>query len=71
MGFFSEMQIEVLEMYFQEGMKEAEIAQSLGITVSMVNEVLAGYDNADIDVDPAQYAEASADADAEFYGTMG
>lgn len=69
MGFFSEMQIDVLEMYYRDGMKETEIAQSLGITVSMVNEVLAEYENAD--VDPAEYAEASADADAEFYGIMG
>lgn len=69
MGIFSNIEISVLEMYFQDGMKEREIAKSLGIGLSMVHEVLANYENAD--VDPAEYAEASADADAEFYGTLG
>ena len=69
MGFFSNLEISVLEMYFQDGMKEREIAKSLGIELSMVHEVLAQYENAD--VDRGEYAEASADADAEFYGTAG
>lgn len=69
MGFFSNLEISVLEMYFQDGMKEREIARSLGIELSMVHEVLANYENADSD--PAEYAEASADADAAHYGALG
>ena len=69
MGFFSNLEISVLEMYLQDGMKEREIARSLGIELSMVHEVLANYENTDVDA--AEYAEASADADAEHYGLMG
>jgi DNA-directed RNA polymerase specialized sigma subunit len=69
MCIFSDLEISVLEMYFQDSMKEREIAASLGIELSMVHEVLANYENADVDA--AEYAEASADADAEHYGLMG
>lgn len=37
--------LQIFEMYFVDGMKEAEIAGSLGISLSTVHEVLAALEN--------------------------
>jgi len=50
MGFFKEREIDVIDMFHSEGMKEAEIAKSLGISLTEVHEILAAYDN-DCDAD--------------------
>lgn len=52
MGFFKDIEIDVIDMYHSDGMKETEIAASLGISLMKVNEILAAYDNdCDADVD--------------------
>jgi uncharacterized protein YjcR len=38
-------------MFHSEGMKETEIATSLGISLTQVNEILAAYDRRDDDAD--------------------
>jgi hypothetical protein len=50
MGFFKEIEIDVIDMFHSEGMKETEIATSLGIPLTQVNAILAAYDN-DCDAD--------------------
>ncbi len=65
MGFFKEIELDVLELKGQ-GYNALEIHQL--IPVLSVGEIEAIMD-ADHDFDPPeQYAEQSADADAEFYG---
>lgn len=64
MGFFKEIEIDVIDMYHSEGMKEAEIAKSLGISLTEVHEILAAYDN-DCDADEGDAETVSYD-DLEF-----
>jgi DNA-directed RNA polymerase specialized sigma subunit len=71
MGFFANQQIDIIEMYFDDGIKEPEIARILEIPEEEVHEVLAAWEAGEFDQDPAEYAEASADADAEYYATHG
>jgi hypothetical protein len=56
MGFFKNVEIDVIDMYRSDGMKEAEIATSLGIPLTQVHEILAAYENHDMD-----YSESDAD----------
>ena len=49
MGFFSEVEIDVIDMYKVDGMKEEEIAKSTGLTLLEVNSILSKYENGDID----------------------
>ena len=69
MGFFKELEINVIDMFHSEGMKEAEIAKSLGISLTEVHEILAAYDNdCDANADES-YDESDSDDDynAEHY----
>ena len=45
MGRFSDMQIEIVDMYVSDGMSEEEIAKSLGISLLDVHSVLDEYEN--------------------------
>lgn len=56
MGFFKDLEMDILEMYREEGMKEREIAKSLGISLTQVHQVLSKYDEGDFD-----YNESDAD----------
>ena len=51
MGFFKNVEIDVIDMYHSDGMKETEIATSLGISLTKVHEILAAYDRHDDDAD--------------------
>lgn len=37
--------LRILEMYYQDGMKETEIAESLGLSLLTIHEVLAAWEN--------------------------
>lgn len=72
MGFFKDIEIDVIDMYRSEGMKETEIAASLGISLTQVNEILAAYDNRDMDYDESDvemvsYDDLQFDPGAEHY----
>ena len=56
MGFFKNLEIDVIEMYREDGMKEQEIAKSLGISLTEVHEILAKYEDGDMD-----YSETDGD----------
>jgi hypothetical protein len=49
MGYFKNLEIDVIEMYRVDGLKEAEIAKITGLLLSEVNEILAAYENRDAD----------------------
>jgi predicted transcriptional regulator len=49
MGFFANLEIDVIEMYREDGMKETEIAKSLGLTLTQVHDVLALYESDEAD----------------------
>ena len=49
MGYFKNLEIDVIEMYRVDGLKEAEIAKITGLSLSEVNEILAAYENRDAD----------------------
>ena len=51
MGFFKNIEIDVIDMFHSDGMKETEIATSLGISLTQVHEILAAYDRRDDDAD--------------------
>lgn len=51
MGFFKDQELEIIEMYTIDGMKETEIARSLGVSLLNVHDVLAAYERGDMDYD--------------------
>jgi hypothetical protein len=65
MGFFKEVELDVLELKGQ-GYSAVEIKKQIPVlTVGEIQMIM----DADHDFDPPElYAELSADADAEFYG---
>jgi len=73
MGFFKDIEIDVIDMFHSEGMKESEIATSLGISLTKVHEILAAYDK-DCDADSGEgddetvsYDDLEFDPGAEHY----
>jgi transcription initiation factor IIE alpha subunit len=49
MGYFKNLEIDVVEMYRHDGLKETEIAKITGLSLSEVNEILATFENRDMD----------------------
>ncbi len=56
MGYFKDIAIDIITMYREDGMKEAEIAKSLGLSLTQVHDVLAAYESGDMD-----YSETDGD----------
>jgi transposase len=52
MGYFANLEIDVIEMFREDGMKETEIAASLGISVLDVHKIIARWEAEDYDRDP-------------------
>ena len=52
MGFFKNIEIDVIEMFQEDGMKETEIAKSLGISLTEVHNIIARFEADDYDRDP-------------------
>lgn len=70
MGYFSDLQIEVLDLY-ASGLSVENISKQTGVIESVVKEIIESdfdYSSLDADIqDPAEYAEYSADLDADYY----
>ncbi len=49
MGYFKNLEIDVIEMYREDGLREVEIAKITGLSVTEVHEILAAYENRDVD----------------------
>jgi hypothetical protein len=62
MGHFKNLEIEIREMDFN-GMPLQAIADQVGLSVAQVLEILD-----QIDEDPYNYAETTANLDADYYG---
>ena len=56
MGYFKNLEIEVIEMYRFDGLREVEISKITGMTLAQVHEILAAYENRDMD-----YSESDTD----------
>lgn len=56
MGYFKDIAIDIVTMYREDGMKETEIAKSLGLSLTQVHDVLALYESGDMD-----YSETDGD----------
>jgi len=56
MGYFKDIAIDIITMYREDGMKETEIAKSLGLSLTQVHDVLAAYESGDMD-----YSETDGD----------
>lgn len=72
MGFFSNLEVEVLSLY-ASGLSMVNIASQTGVSLQQVMDIIDndpdfGAGDADI-VDPREYAEHAADLDADFYAT--
>ena len=52
MGYFKNIEIDVIEMFQEDGMKETEIATSLGISLTEVHNIIARFEAEDYDRDP-------------------
>ena len=51
MGYFKDRELEIIEMYTIDGMKETEIATATGASLLEVHDVLAAYERGDMDYD--------------------
>ena len=51
MGYFKNLEIDVIDMYRVDGMKEREIATATGLSVLEVHDILAAYERGDLDYD--------------------
>ena len=49
MGWFKDIATDIITMYREDGMKETEIAKSLGLTLTQVHDVLALYESDETD----------------------
>ncbi len=75
MGYFKNIEIDVIDMFHSDGMKEKEIAASLGISLTKVHEILAAYDKdcdadadeGESDVEIVSYDDLTFDPGAEHY----
>lgn len=72
MGYFKDLEIEVIDLYRHDGLKEAEIAKITGLSLTEVNEILASYENRDMDYDESDtdmvsYDDLTFDPGAEHY----
>jgi transposase len=74
MGYFKDLEIDIIDMYHSDGMKEVEIAKSLGLPLTQVHDVLAAYERGDLDhdendadVEIVSYDDLTFDPGAEHY----
>lgn len=74
MGYFKDLEIDIIDMYHSDGMKEIEIAKSLGLPLTQVHDVLAAYERGDLDhdendadVEIVSYDDLTFDPGAEHY----
>jgi hypothetical protein len=51
MGYFKDRELEIIEMYTIDGMKETQIATATGASLLEVHDVLAAYERGDMDYD--------------------
>lgn len=72
MGYFKDLEIEVIDLYRHDGLKDAEIAKITGLSLTEVNEILASYeylamDYDESDTDMVSYDDLTFDPGAEHY----
>lgn len=60
MGYFKNVEIGILESYYDDGMPTADIAKKYNISVELVSDIISDYDEGEYDADPGEM-----DGDAE------
>lgn len=58
MGYFKNLEIDVIEMHSRDGMNEMEIARATGLKLTEVHDIIADYQNGNFD-----YSISDTDAD--------
>jgi DNA-binding transcriptional regulator LsrR (DeoR family) len=61
----NETDLQIIEMFYEDGMKESEIAESMGISELAVHEVLAAYEEGDEIVDTYHRWDCEGDVEEE------
>ena len=51
MGYFKNIEIDIIDMFFSDGMKQEEISKSLGVSLEMVRDVIYSYEHNELDYD--------------------
>ena len=49
MGYFKNLEIDVIEMHSRDGMNEMEIARATGLKLTEVHDIIADYQNGNFD----------------------
>lgn len=63
MGYFADLEIEILELY-EEGVEPKSIARITGATLTDVIEVISRFEQGEYDEDPVEPDDSYADAQA-------
>lgn len=68
MGFFKNLEIDVIDMFHSDEMKVTEIATATGLPLTEVLRILAAYESQDMDYD---ITDTDADPDVEYGADYG
>lgn len=51
MGFYKNLEFDVIQMYKEDGLREVEIAKVTGLSLTQVTEMLTSYERREMDCD--------------------
>jgi hypothetical protein len=51
MGFYKNLEFDVIQMYKEDGLRETEIAKVTGLSLTQIHEVLSAYERREMDYD--------------------
>lgn len=51
MGFYKNLEFDVIQMYKEDGLREVEIAKVTGLSLTQVTEMLTSYERREMDYD--------------------
>jgi hypothetical protein len=51
MGFYKNLEFDVIQMYKEDGLREHEIAKVTGLSLTQIHEVLSAYERREMDYD--------------------
>ena len=51
MGYFKNLEMDVIQMYKEDGLREVEIAKVTGLSLMQIHEVLSAYEQREADFD--------------------
>lgn len=51
MGYYKNLEFDVIQMYKEDGLREVEIAKVTGLSLTQIHEVLSAYERREMDYD--------------------